>query len=221
MMIVATAIATDRFLDLDLRLPSGVTAALLDRHLGGTPMAGLGAAFMNAEEKYRVSARYLCAHAILESGWGRNAIAQKKRNLFGFQAYDASPLASARAFVSFAECIDYVTRYVVREYLTPGGRYFVTPTLRGMNRHYATDPAWGAKIARLMAAVPVISAMARDKLVPLDAPPAFVGGRLMVPVDLVAAACAARVEWDEAAGVVRIPAPCRGATPSPRGTVPR
>lgn len=144
---------TERLVDIDLRLPSEVTALILERFLEGTPMTGLGQAFIDAEVTHGVNARYLCAHAILESNWGRSKIATLKKNLFGFGAYDASPLKSARTFASFQESIDHVAGYVRREYLSPGGRWFVSPTLRGMNRYYATDKQWADKIARIMSQI--------------------------------------------------------------------
>lgn len=139
--------------DVDLRKPSGVSARTINKFLAGTPLAGLGEAFMRAEREWAVSARYLAAHAVLESAWGRSKIAQQKKNLFGFQAYDSSPYESAKAFPSFEECIYYVARYVARNYLNPDGKYYNGPTLRGMNKRYATDPKWADKIAALMAKI--------------------------------------------------------------------
>ncbi|MDA8212150.1 MAG: glucosaminidase domain-containing protein [Clostridia bacterium] len=136
--------------DVDLRKPSGVSARTIDKFLAGTPLAGLGKAFILAEQQWAVSARYLTAHAVLESGWGRSKIAQDKHNLYGFQAYDSSPYASARAFPSFEECIKYVAQYVARNYLNPDGKYCNGPSLRGMNKRYATDQKWADKIASLM-----------------------------------------------------------------------
>lgn len=136
--------------DVDLRKPSGVSARTIDKFLAGTPLVGLGKAFMLAEQQWAVSARYLAAHAVLESAWGRSKIAQDKHNLYGFQAYDSSPYASARAFPSFEECIKYVAQYVARNYLNPDGKYYNGSTLRGMNKRYATDQKWADKIASLM-----------------------------------------------------------------------
>lgn len=141
------------FADVDLRKPSGVSARTIDAFLSGTPLAGLGAIFMQAEHTWAVSARYLAAHAVLESGWGKSRIAKEKHNLFGFQAYDNSPYESAKGYPDFKTCIDMVAKYVARNYLDPSGKYYSGPTLKGMNVHYATDKKWADKIATLMAKI--------------------------------------------------------------------
>lgn len=139
---------------LDLRTSSHMSAQEIDDFIrnanSSSPLFGLGAAFMEAQQKYGVNAQYLAAHAILESNWGTSAIAQDKHNLFGFQAYDDSPYASAAYFPEFRDSILYVAYYVRVNYLDPTGRYFVSSTLQGMNVHYATDPDWGEKIASVM-----------------------------------------------------------------------
>ena len=70
-------------------------------------------------------------------------------NYFGFTAVDSRPSACATTFTGPEHGILYVAAYVRSQYLTPGGRWFVTPTLRGMNVHYATDPRWADSIARI------------------------------------------------------------------------
>ena len=49
---------------------------------------------MQAEEGFGVSARYLVAHSIEESGWGTSAIAQPKHNLSGRAPTTATPRAT-------------------------------------------------------------------------------------------------------------------------------
>ena len=88
-----------------------------------------------------MSARYLVAHSIKESGWGTSAIAQQKHNLFGYGADDSNPFGDAMSFPSFTACILYVAQEVKQSYLTPGGAYYHGPTLRGMNVDYASDPS--------------------------------------------------------------------------------
>jgi len=135
--------------DTDLTLPSGETAARLDSFLQGTALQGLGGAFMAAEQSYHVSARYLLAHAIEESAFGTSRIAQDKHNLYGYGADDAHPYEDAYSFPSFAACIDYVSRMVAQNYLSPSGQFYHGPTLRGMNVDYASDPSWAENIARI------------------------------------------------------------------------
>lgn len=141
-------------IDTDLTLPSGENSQTINNFLKGTPMAGLGDSFMRAEQQFHVSARYFVAHAILESNWGQSAIAQDKHNLFGFNANDANPYQNASTFPSFDACIQYVAQFIAANYLSPTGRYYHGPTLRGMNVDYATDPNWAYKIARIANTIP-------------------------------------------------------------------
>ncbi|HUZ68113.1 MAG TPA: glucosaminidase domain-containing protein [Candidatus Saccharimonadales bacterium] len=144
-------------IDTNLTLPSGETAASLNQFLAGSALAGLGASFMQAEATYHVSARYFVAHAILESGWGTSAIAQYKFNLFGFGANDANPYGDAMTFASFDACIQYVAQFITTNYLSPTGRFYHGPTLRGMNVDYASDPNWAEKIASIADTIPPLA----------------------------------------------------------------
>lgn len=95
----------------------------------------------------------LFAHAIHESGWGKSAIAHKKNNIFGFGAYDASPMKSAKTFDTPADSVLEVAKYVRKNYLEPDGKYYnkkYGPCLKGMGVCYASDPMWARKIARTM-----------------------------------------------------------------------
>ena len=143
--------------DTDLLLPSGEDAATINSFLAGTALAGLGDAYMEAEQDYGVSALYLVAHSIEESGWGTSALAQQKNNLFGWDAYDADPFGDGASFPSFSACILYVAQAVKNLYLVPSGPYYHGPTLRGMNVDYATDPLWAAKIAAIADTIPLPS----------------------------------------------------------------
>ena len=91
------------FLYKNLREPSNYSAAELDKlysmmNLQDSPLAGKGATFKEAEERYGVNALYLMAHSALESAWGRSQIARDKNNFFGIAAYDTSPYLSAKSF---------------------------------------------------------------------------------------------------------------------------
>ena len=141
-------------IDTDLTKPSGLTADEINQFLSGTALAGLGDAYMSAEQQYHVSARYFVAHSILESAWGTSAIAHDKHNLFGYGADDANPYGDAVTFASFADCINTVAQKVEVYYLTPGGAFYHGPTLRGMNVDYASDPNWATKIAAIANDIP-------------------------------------------------------------------
>ena len=140
--------------DSDLTQPSGEDAATINAFLAGTALAGLGSSYVNAEQHYHVSARYLVAHSILESGWGTSAIAHDKHNLFGYGADDANPYGDAVNFSSFDACIQFVAQTVSQNYLSPGGSYYHGSTLRGMNVDYASDPFWSFKIASIAGTIP-------------------------------------------------------------------
>ena len=126
--------------------PSEVSASFIDRRLEGTPLAGLGEAFKDAENKYGVNALFLTALAVHESNYGRSRIAQDKNNIFGFMAYDRSPYSSAGAFATKADCIDYVASYISRNYLSNSGKYFRGYSIADVNTCYATDPNWNIGI---------------------------------------------------------------------------
>jgi len=136
--------------------PSPLTATLIENYLKKKRkpgLAGIGEPGLAAAKKYGINATYIVAHAIHETGWGTSSMCQEKHNLFGFQAYDNNT-GMAGTFNSFADCIDFVMRYVNDNYLTKGGKYFEgEPCLGdkdkgyGMNVHYATDPHWAQAIA--------------------------------------------------------------------------
>lgn len=140
-------------MDLRFPAPGNVNANTIDQYLlaNHSPMNGLGASFMAAQNTYGVDANYLVSHAILESAWGQSQIALAKNNLFGYGAYDADPGDDAGMFPSDDYAIRFEAWEVRSNYLTPGASEYVSPTLTGMNVHYATDPQWASSIGSLMA----------------------------------------------------------------------
>lgn len=138
------------FTTYDLTNPSHLTASQIDQIIAGTELEGLGWAYEQAEEQFGVNALYLIAHSALESGWGKSRIAESKNNLFGFQAYDASPGQSAKKFQTKGDCILTVAGYISRQYLEENGEHYNGSTLRGMGQKYASDDEWAIKIAEIM-----------------------------------------------------------------------
>ncbi|MCL6548013.1 MAG: glucosaminidase domain-containing protein, partial [Alicyclobacillus sp.] len=138
--------------DLRFAAPNNITAAVIDQYLSAhnSPLTGLGRTFIEAQNTYGVNANYLVSHAILETGWGKSQIALAKNNLFGYGAFDANPGEDAGMFPSVEYAILFQAWEVRQNYLTPGARLYVSPTLDGMNVHYATDPHWADSIASLM-----------------------------------------------------------------------
>jgi len=106
-------------------------------------LKGLGNAFHVASEMYKIDALHIMAHAILESDWGRSAIANKKRNLFGFRAYDSSPMQSAYAFKDFTDCIMTWCKFMNDKYLVSGAKYYNGNHENGVNVMYASSPIAG------------------------------------------------------------------------------
>lgn len=138
-----------RFNPTDVTERSGDSAGLINAKLSGTPMAGLGDAFKAAEDKYGVNAMFLAGLGIHESNYGKSRIATDKNNLFGFQAYDNSPYASAGSFSSMEECIDKVAQYLSENYLNPSGKYFNGYGVSDIGQRYATDPNWATAIENI------------------------------------------------------------------------
>ncbi|WP_188390136.1 N-acetylglucosaminidase, partial [Priestia taiwanensis] len=138
----------------DLRKPSNVTAAEIDRYIQSmhpnSPMIGLGKYFISAQQEFGVNALYLAAHAILETGYGKSEISYRKNNLFGLAAYDSTPFTSAKYLTSYHESIRYNADFVRKSYLNPGGTWYKGSDLVSMNFYYASDKGWASKIASIM-----------------------------------------------------------------------
>ena len=140
-------------LDMDLRLPSGGNAVMLDVYVKNTPLYGLGAAWTEAERTWRINAVFLCALACHESSFGRSRIAQEKKNLYGFRAYDADPYNSAKSYARFEDSIEDVCALLAQHYLFPCGKHYNGPTPTGINVRYASDKGWAQKVVAHMAKI--------------------------------------------------------------------
>ena len=153
--------------NMDLTKPSGLTLEdfkkVLSGHSGDVHkiIENNAENFYNAEQKYNVNGIFLASIAIHESAWGTSAIAQDKKNLFGFGAYDRSPYQSANEFDEYANGIDVVAKYLAKNYLnesgtkiydneTATGMYYNGPTLAGVNTRYCTDKEWATKLFKYM-----------------------------------------------------------------------
>ncbi len=139
---------------------SPLNAEFIDEYLKtkrNGELSGIGQAVMSAAAKYGINATYIVAHAALETGWGSSRICRDKNNLFGWSAFDSSPYSSAKGFPDRNSCIDFVMGRINSLYLTSTGKYYKKlPCLGkggddsfGMNAKYASDPAWGEKIAKI------------------------------------------------------------------------
>ena len=143
----------------NLKSRSNYTAADINRlySLMGASngkLAGKGATFKAAEQKYGVNALYLVAHSALESAWGKSQIAKDKNNFFGIAAYDSTPYTSATKFDDVDSGILGAARWIDRNYLSnkgyPANGAYLGNKAGGMNVNYATAPYWGESIASIM-----------------------------------------------------------------------
>ena len=143
----------------NLKSKTNYTAADLDRlyslmGASDSRLAGKGATFKAAEEKYGVNALYLVAHSALESAWGRSKIARDKNNFFGISAYDNNPYNAATKFDGVDAGILGAARWINEKYLSkstyPARGAYLGNKAGGMNVNYATAPYWGESIASIM-----------------------------------------------------------------------
>ncbi len=118
-------------------------------------------AFYNVDKNYHINGIFVASMAIHESGWGTSTIAQDKKNLFGYGAYDSSPYQSSFSFETYAEGIDLVARVLVKNYINEAGTpiyddevakgsYYNGPTVSAVNIRYASDQNWHNKVYSYM-----------------------------------------------------------------------
>lgn len=153
--------------NMDLTKPSGLTLEDYKKILSGNTLdknkiiEDNAENFYNAEQKYKVNGIFLASMAIHESAWGTSKIANDKKNLFGFGAYDRSPYESANTFDDYSKGIETVAKYLAKNYLnkagtkiydeeTATGTYYNGPTISGVNTRYCTDKDWSTKIFKYM-----------------------------------------------------------------------
>ncbi|MBC6680192.1 glucosaminidase domain-containing protein [Zhenpiania hominis] len=133
------AYSVSEIYNLDLREPSGVTAADLEL-VTSDGLVGLEEAFVNAEEKYGVNCVFLMSIASLESAKGTQMF--RPNNMFGY---------GQTGFSSKAEGINVVAKGLSTRYLDPSGSlYGGSPTVKGVNKRYAANPQWYVKVANYM-----------------------------------------------------------------------
>ena len=117
--------------------------------------------FYDMDIKYNINGIFLAAIAIHESAWGTSTIANDKKNLFGYGAYDNSPYESSYNFNDYSDGIETVAKALAKYYLNPAGTelptgetatgaFYNEPTVKGVNTKYATDPEWHTKVFNYM-----------------------------------------------------------------------
>lgn len=152
--------------DMSLDSPSGLSIEqfkmiLTDSNDKNNIFSNNAEYFYYIEKQYNINGVFVAAIGIHESGWGTSKIAQNKKNLFGYRAYDSNPYSSASSFNSYAECIDFIARVLVKYYLNPRGTpigngenaigtYYNGNTVTAVNEKYATDKDWAKKVYNYM-----------------------------------------------------------------------
>lgn len=145
---------------LPMRSQSSYTGAeintILDEMIKkDSKMKDTGEIFVNNQDTYGVNALLMAGIAANESNWGKSSISQKKNNLFGLNATDATPGINANRYSSVTACIeDFANGWMSRGYLYPKDyRYnggFLGNKASGLNVKYASDPYWGEKAANIV-----------------------------------------------------------------------
>ena len=140
--------------DLGKRL-QGITATQINNWIRAkapnSPFNGQGQVFIEAQSQSGLDARYILAHAALESAWGSSRIARTYHNYFGINAYDSNPdNARKSSNRSLQAGIINGAVWIKEHYYNRGQK-----TLYAMNHdknghNYASDKAWGDKIANIM-----------------------------------------------------------------------
>lgn len=94
--------------------------------------------FIDAENKYGISALFILAHADIESAHGTSYYAKTRNNLFGFNAIDSDP-NQASSYASQATSIDFYANFLNKYYLTPGAVYYNGATPHGVFVKYSSS----------------------------------------------------------------------------------
>ncbi len=154
-------------MDMPLNQSTGLTLADYKKILTGLPndkndvFKNNYEVFYNIDKKYNINGIFLASMAIHESAWGSSQIANDKKNLFGYGAYDATPYSSSYDFDTYAEGIELVAKVLVKYYINPAGTkiydnekalatYYNGPTVSDVNIRYASDTEWHTKVYSYM-----------------------------------------------------------------------
>lgn len=150
----------DNILIADLGYMSDtVTPEAIDEFIEGSGpsdngIKGFGKVFYDAGLKSGYDPRYLLAHMIHETDWGRSTIWVDKNNAYGWMAYDDTPYDSAKDFETKEKGIIEGGQMIYKNYYVDHEQ----KNLQDMNHdpdkerkhNYATDPEWYTKIGNIM-----------------------------------------------------------------------
>ena len=131
--------------DMNLLTPSYITEETLAKAFKNTKMQGLEKYFIQAEKETGINALYLAGLAVHESGWNTSKFAEKRNNLFGWQAYD-NDLDKTKYFESKGECILFVAEKIKILYLNENGMFHSGYTIESISSRYASDKEHSKKV---------------------------------------------------------------------------
>ena len=140
--------------DLGKRL-QGITATQINNWIRAkapnSPFNGQGQVFIEAQSQSGLDARYILAHAALESAWGSSRIARTYHNYFGINAYDSNPdNAKKSSNRSLQAGIINGAVWIKEHYYNRGQKTLYVMNHDKNGHNYASDKAWGDKIANIM-----------------------------------------------------------------------
>jgi len=124
---------------MDMSVPSGVSVEdlkLVTRH----KLVGTEETLYQLEQDYDLNCLFLLAIASHESAYGTAQF--RPNNVCGY---------GGKGFSSVNECLETVGRALANSYLSPSGAYYKGSTIAAVNRTYAADGSWNAKVARKVA----------------------------------------------------------------------
>ena len=115
---------------------------------------GMGAVFYEAGQKSGYDPRYILAHMIHETNWGRSSIWLDKNNAYGWMSYDDTPYDSAKDFETKEKGIIEGAQMIYKNYYVDHSQKNLKDMHRDpdttRNHNYATDPQWHTKIGAIM-----------------------------------------------------------------------
>lgn len=130
---------------MNLLTPSYIKEETLAKAFKNTKMQGLEKYFIQAEKETGINALYLAGLAVHESGWNTSKFAEKRNNLFGWQAYD-NDLNKTKYFESKGECILFVAERIKTLYLNENGMFHSGYTIESISSKYASDKEHSKKV---------------------------------------------------------------------------
>lgn len=131
--------------EMNLLTPSYIKEETLAKAFQNTKMQGLEKYFIQAEKETGINALYLAGLAVHESGWNTSKFAEKRNNLFGWQAYD-NDLDKTKYFESKGECILFVAERIKTLYLNENGMFHNGYTMESISSRYASDKEHSKKV---------------------------------------------------------------------------